>query len=147
MKPTCVAPFEMTVRVKPEDIDPLGHVNNVVYLRWAQEVAVAHWQAHAPAEAQARLVWVVLRHEVDYKHPARPGDTVKLRTWVGAASRFRFERFTEMTRAPDGRLLARVRTLWCPLDRATGRLAEVGSEVRSLFSTGAGPVRVQREPV
>lgn len=147
MKPTPVAPLELTVEVKPGDIDPLGHVNNVVYLRWAQDAAVTHWQAHAPAEAQTRLVWVVLRHEVDYKHPARLGDTVRVRTWVGAASRFRFERLTEMTRLADGRLLARVRTLWCPLDRQTGRLADVDPEVRRLFATTTGPVRVQRAPV
>ena len=147
MKTTPVEPMERIVPVAPEDIDPLGHVNNVVYLRWAQDVAVAHWQAGAPAGAQERLIWVVLRHEVDYKHPARLGDEVKVRTWVGTASRFRFERLTEMTRVQDGRLLARVRTLWCPLDRQTGRPTEVGPEVRALFSTGSGSVRPQRLPV
>ncbi|MCS7091029.1 MAG: thioesterase family protein [Verrucomicrobiota bacterium] len=136
-----VEAYEQVVAVQPEDIDPLGHVNNVVYLRWTQDAAVAHWLAAAPQEAQRRLVWVVLRHEIDYKHPAREGDVVRVRTWVGAASRFRFERFTEMTRLRDGRLLARVRTLWCPFDRSTGRLTEVEAEVRRRFSTGTGSVR------
>ncbi|NGO38766.1 acyl-CoA thioesterase [Limisphaera ngatamarikiensis] len=139
-----VAPYESRVRVEPADIDPLGHVNNVVYLRWAQDVAVAHWQAEASPEAQERLIWVVLRHEVDYKHPARLGDEIRIVTRVGAASRFRFERWTEMFRARDGRLLVRVRTLWCPLDRRTGRLTEVGPEVRARFSTGPGSVRPVR---
>lgn len=139
-----VQPYEHRVQVRPEDIDPLGHVNNVVYLRWAQDAAVAHWLAEAPPEARQRLVWVVLRHEVDYKHPARLGDQVRVRTWVGAASRFRFERLTEMHRAADGRLLARVRTLWCPLDRTTGRVTDVDPEVRARFSTGFGPVRPVR---
>lgn len=132
---------EQVIDVGPEDIDPLGHVNNVVYLRWTQDIAVAHWTSSAPAEAQQRLVWVVLRHEIDYKHPARLGDRVRIRTWVGRASRFRFERFTEMTRLGDDRLLARVRTLWCPLDRQTGRLTDVSAEVRTRFSTGSGSVR------
>jgi acyl-CoA thioesterase FadM len=26
--------YEMTVRVRPADVDGLDHVNNVVYLRW-----------------------------------------------------------------------------------------------------------------
>ena len=36
-------PYEMEIEIKATDIDLLGHVNNVVYLRWVQDVAVAHW--------------------------------------------------------------------------------------------------------
>ena len=103
--------FEMAVPVEPGDIDVLGHVNNVTYLRWVQDVAVAHWTAFAPAADQAKLVWVVLRHEIDYKHPARLGDQVIARTWVGLATRVRFERHTELLRAADRALLAKALTL------------------------------------
>ena len=53
------------------------------YLRWVQDAAVAHWRAAAPPADQARLVWVVLRHEIDYKQAAYAGDQVIARTWVG----------------------------------------------------------------
>ena len=88
--------FELLVPVFPADVDELGHVNNTVYLRWVQDVATAHWQALASAESQAEVAWVVLRHEIDYKAPALPGDEVLLRTWVGEAARIRFERHTEI---------------------------------------------------
>src|ERR1039458_2504811 len=117
--------FEMAVPVEPGDIDVLGHVNNVTYLRWVQDVAVAHWTAFAPAADLEKLVWVVLRHEIDYKHPARLGDQVIARTWVGLATRVRFERHTELLRAADRALLAKALTLWCPLDRSTGKPASV----------------------
>src|SRR3989441_4713691 len=91
-------PFEMTVSVLPEDIDEQNHVNNTVYLRWVQEVATAHWKALASAEAQAAVGWIVLRHEIDYKLPASLGDEILLSTWVGAGSRLKFERFTEIRR-------------------------------------------------
>ena len=100
------APFELPIRVAPADIDALGHVNNVTYLRWVQDAAVAHWTAEAPADEQARLFWIVLRHEIDYRHPAQLGDALVARTWVGSASRLRFERHTEIVRAEDGRVLA-----------------------------------------
>ena len=90
--------FEMTVSVLPADIDEQDHVNNTAYLRWVQDVATAHWRALASAEAQAGIRWVVLRHEIEYKSPACLGDEVLLRTWVGAASRLKFERFTEVRR-------------------------------------------------
>jgi len=123
--------------VEPADIDELGHVNNVTYLRWVQDAAVAHWRARAPAADQSRLFWVVVRHEIDYKQPARLGDAIIARTWVGAASRLKFERHTEVLREADGRLLARARTLWCPIDTATGRPAAVSQEVRASFSVDA----------
>jgi acyl-CoA thioester hydrolase len=128
-------PFEITVSVKPEDIDEQNHVNNTVYLRWVQEVATAHWQAIASSEAQEGIGWVVLRHEIDYKAPACPGDQVVLRTWVGKASRLTFERFTEILRSSDGQLLSQARTLWCPIDAETGRPSRVSIEVREQFST------------
>jgi acyl-CoA thioester hydrolase len=129
--------FELPIPIEPADIDELGHVNNVTYLRWVQDAAVAHWRARAPAADQARLFWVVLRHEIDYKQPARLGDTLVARTWVGAASRLKFERHTEVVREADGRLLARARTLWCPIDAATGKPAPVSPEVRASFSSDA----------
>jgi acyl-CoA thioester hydrolase len=127
--------FEMPIPIAPEDIDQLGHVNNVVYLRWVQDLAIAHWQEAASAEDQAKLLWVVLRHEIDYKHPAKPGDELLGRTWVGPASRLSFERRSEIIRASDGQLLAQARTLWCPINAATGRPTQVSAAVRERFST------------
>jgi len=130
-------PFELLLQVLPEDIDQLHHVNNVVYLRWVQDVAIAHWAAAASPEARDTLFWVVTRHEIDYRHPALPRDAIIARTWVGHASKRLFERFTEIRRASDQTVLARARTLWCPMDIRTGRPTKVSDEVRAAFSSAA----------
>jgi acyl-CoA thioester hydrolase len=127
--------FEIIVPVQPADIDLQKHVNNTVYLRWVQDVATAHWEARAPAAAREAIGWVVLRHEIDYKTAACLGDEIVLRTWVGEATRITFERFTEMRRRRDGELLAKGRTLWVPVNSATGKPSRVPTEVRALFST------------
>ena len=129
------ARFEMIIPVLPGDIDEQNHVNNTVYLRWIQDVATAHWRTVASPKAQETIGWVVLRHEIDYKGPATLGDEMVLRTWVGKATRLTFERFTEIRRNRDGRLLSEARTLWCPIDAQTGRPVRVSKEVRSRFST------------
>jgi len=129
--------FELPISVQPVDIDQMGHVNNVAYLRWVQEVAVAHWKAAAPAADQGKLQWVVVRHEIDYMQPAFLGDGIIARTWVGAASRIRFERHTELLRATDRSVLAKARTVWCPIDTQTGKPASVSSGVRARFSVPA----------
>jgi acyl-CoA thioester hydrolase len=128
--------FEITVRVPAADLDDNAHVNNVVYLRWAQDVATAHWRALASAEARAAVGWVAVRHEIDYLAAAVLDDELRVRTWVGQADRLTFERFTEVRRASDDKLLARARTLWCPIDPRSGRPRRVSEEVRALFSTG-----------
>jgi len=126
--------FEMPVTVLPADIDEQNHVNNIVYLRWVQDVGTAHWKSLASAEAQAATGWVVLRHEIDYKIPASLGDEIILRTWVGEASRLKFERFTEIRRKIDNQLLAKARTVWVPIDWKTGKPVRVSAEVRARFS-------------
>lgn len=128
-------PFELTVTAQPADIDRQNHVNNTVYVRWIQEVATAHWQAHAPPEARDAIGWVVLRHEIDYKSPAGLGDEIVLRTWVGKATRITFERFTEIRRASDSQLLSQARTIWVPINPGTGKPTRVPPEVRTRFST------------
>ena len=132
----------MTAQVLPADIDEQNHVNNAIYLRWVQDVATAHWKSLASAEAQSAIGWVVLRHEIDYKLPASLGDEIILRTWVGHASRLKFERFTEVRRKAspeqgrkiDMQLLAQACTLWVPVDVRTGKPMRVSAEVREKFS-------------
>jgi acyl-CoA thioester hydrolase len=126
--------FELAIKVQEADIDQLGHVNNVVYLRWVQDAAVAHWRATATPAQQAALIWVVVRHEIDYAHAARQGDDVVAQTWVGIATKRTFERHTEIRRAQDQTLLARACTLWCPINARTGRPARVDADVRARFS-------------
>ena len=126
--------FEINIAVEPADIDPLGHVNNVVYLRWVQDAAIAHWRAAASAEDQKKLLWVVVRHEIDYKRPAFLDDEILARTWVGTATQRAFDRHTELLRRKDMRVLAQVRTVWCPIDAKTGKPTDVSDEVRARFS-------------
>ncbi len=136
MPPEPGARFERPVPVIPEDFDELGHVNNVVYLRWIQDIATAHWRAAATPAQQERYAWVAHRHEIDYKAPGLPGDEFIASTWVGAAEAVRFERFVEILRAADRKVLAASRTLWVPISRSTGRVTRVDDHVRRVFSSG-----------
>lgn len=129
--------FEHAVTISDTDIDELGHVNNVVYVRWVQEIATAHWRSAATPEQVEQIGWVALRHEIDYKHAAMPGDTIIASTWVGTADAVRFERFVEILRAGDRKVLASSRTLWCPISRDTGRIVRVSPDVRAVFSRSA----------
>jgi acyl-CoA thioester hydrolase len=133
--------FELARGVSASEIDERAHVNNVVYLQWVQDAAAAHWGALAPAGARDQIAWVALRHEIDYLKPAVLGDEITVATWVGVAEGLSFERFTEIRRRSDELVLARARTLWCPVDVRTGKPQRVSAEVRarcSVLSSGEG---------
>jgi acyl-CoA thioester hydrolase len=113
--------FSRSYTPVPADIDENGHVNNVVYLRWAQEMATAHWDSRAPEDAKGAWAWVVLRHEVDYRRQLLLGETATARTWVAeAAEGPRFDRYVRID-GPDGAMCAQARTVWCLVETATGR--------------------------
>ena len=127
-------PFGLTRHVEADDLDERAHVNNVVYLRWVQDAAAAHWSVLAPEGASEEIAWVALRHEIDYLKPALLGDEIAIMTWVGVAEGLSFERLTEIRRRSDDVVLARARTLWCPVDSRTGRPRRVSAEIRARCS-------------
>ncbi len=49
--------FEQIISITPEDIDFLDHVNNVVYVRWVQEISTAHWNDRATETEKGVLGW------------------------------------------------------------------------------------------
>lgn len=124
--------FTRSFTASPEDIDELGHVNNAVWVRWIQDVATAHWAAVAPAEHQAAHVWVVTRHEIDYRGNLRVGESVTAETWVGEPKGARFDRHIRFTGA-DGRVKVEAVATWALLDRASGKLLRVRPEVAAPF--------------
>ena len=132
------ARFTRCFTAAPTDIDELGHVNNAVWVRWIQDLAVAHWQAVATAEQQAAYVWVVTRHAIDYRGNVRDGETVAGETWVPEPPRgARFDRHVRFTGA-DGRVRVEAVTTWALLDRATGRLLRVRPEMAAPFLDDSG---------
>ena len=74
----------LTFTAAPEHIDALGHVNNAVWVQWIEALATAHWQAVAAPEHQAAWIWVVTRHEIDYRGNIAEGESVEAETWIPA---------------------------------------------------------------
>ena len=117
--------------VDPADIDDQGHVNNVIFVRWIQDVAVGHWFHIATVEQQAKYAWIVLRHEIDYKKQAFAGEEITATTWVGKPTAVTWERFTEIHRGED--LLVKAKTLWCLIDREKARPSRITDELIAQF--------------
>lgn len=108
--------------VQPDEIDRLGHANNLVYLKWMLDAAVAHSAAQGwdtAAYEQLGSVFVVRSHTIHYVRPAVEGEEIIVKTWVASFRKASSLRRYEMLRAADERVLARAATEWAFVDLAT----------------------------
>ncbi len=127
----------LATRIASEaDIVELGHVNNAVYLSWAQDIATAHWRLKAAPKTLRKFVWVALRHEIDYRDQTFAGDKVELRTWLGKVSGPRYERHVDIRKPGAARPAAKVLTVWCLIDAETRKPKRVGPEILDAFGFG-----------
>ena len=123
----------LTFTALPEHIDELGHVNNAVWADWIQQIATAHWAAVASAEHLAAYVWVVTRHEIDYRGNITLGESVTAETFIPAEPKgAQFDRRVTFTNSA-GKVIVSARTTWALIDKASGRLLRVREEVAAPF--------------
>lgn len=136
------AVFPYQVVVTPAVIDPLGHVNNIEYLRWMQEAAIEHsrQQGWSAADYQKLGVqWVVASHRIRYHYPARKEDEVIVWTWIADFRRVRSLRRYAIVRNRDQRLLAEGETEWVLVRAADGRPIKVPDAIRASFQIVSEP--------
>ena len=120
--------------VSDADIDVNGHVNNVVYVQWMQDVAVKHADAfHVSATGDGAGTRVARSHQIQYLKPAFVGERVRARTWIGEVSRVRARRRYQFVRIPDGAVLAKGETDWVYVSAETGRPRAIPDEIRAAF--------------
>jgi acyl-CoA thioester hydrolase len=129
--------YSKTITVPKEVIDGNGHVNNVVYVQWMQDIAVEHYASIGGIEAQGlESTWVIREHKIEYFLPAFEGEVIEVRTWVENIRRVRSLRKYEFVRKSDNKVLVKGETDWVFVDVKTGRPQPVPPEVIETFLSG-----------
>ncbi len=127
--------------VGDSDIDELGHVSNLNYIRWILELAMGHSKRVGYDYAkylQLGKVFVVRRHEVDYLSPAVAGDVLRLHTWIEKWSAATSVRQTRIYRVADGQELVRGATTWALVSLAEGRPCRIPADMKEDFAQPLG---------
>src|SRR5215468_3449016 len=122
--------FAIPILPTPDDIDELGHVSNLVYLRWVAEVAMAHSRARGwdfPRYRALGAAFMVRRHEIDYIAQVTLGQELRGETWVDSWRAASCLRRTELFR--DGTVVARAATTWAMIGLASGRPQRIPEEL------------------
>lgn len=128
--------YTVAIAVRQYELDVLGHVNNAVYLNWAEQVAIDHVEALGFGRAWSLAqggAWVVREHHITYHLPVEYGDVVTVTTLPRELGGVRGLRLTEIRRA-DGALTTEVSTLWVWVRSSDGRPSRVPSELARLFT-------------
>jgi acyl-CoA thioester hydrolase len=116
-------------------IDENGHVNNVAYVQWMQDIAVEHYASIGGIDAQGKdATWVVREHKIEYLLPAFAGEEIEVKTWVENVRRVRSLRKYEFVRKSDGKVLVRGETDWVFVDAKRGGPIPIPEEVSKVFS-------------
>jgi acyl-CoA thioester hydrolase len=138
-----------TWAVRSYELDSNGHVNNAVYLSWAEETTIRHAEAAGYGKEWARGQgggWVIRRSELIYHAPAVYGDVVQVSVRVELVRGARGVRRTMIRRQHDGRLLAEVVTEWAWIRLSDGRPARVPAQlVEAASAVTAVTLAAQRD--
>ena len=127
--------YSRTFVIPADAIDENGHVNNVTYVQWMQEIAVEHYASIGGVEAQGKdATWFVREHRIEYLLPAFANEEIEIRTWVENVRRVRSLRKYEFVRKLDGKLLVRGETDWVFVDAKTGRPLPIPEVVSKIFA-------------
>lgn len=130
-------PFTLELTVRAEDTDRLGHANNVVYVRWLEDVSWAHieslgmtWELHE----KCGKAMAITRTEIDYLASANTGDLLVLGTWLtDYDGRFRSARQFQLVRPADGRTLMRATSTHACVDLKSQRPSRAPKEFAEIL--------------
>lgn len=131
--------FTKTFSIPGDAIDELGHVSNLKYIAWMQDIAIQHSTAQDwPVERYLRsgAVWVVRSHFITYVRPAFEGETITLQTWVAEIKQRSSLRKYLVFRANDQSVLVEAETNWVYVDRQSGRPLRIPDDLRAAFDVG-----------
>jgi len=126
--------YEKTIQVSKEDLDELNHVNNVRYVQWIQDIAKEHWQFKAPAIMKKGIIWVVLKHIIDYKSAAVLNDIIKIKTHISKSEGVTSVRVVEMFNTTTNKVLIQSETKWCLLNAVSLKPTRIPEEIKKFFT-------------
>jgi acyl-CoA thioester hydrolase len=138
---TWLIKHQLTVRFR--DCDPLGHVNNAVYLTYLEQARFHLWRAQfgfvaKPATETGRrgLGFILARAEVDFTAQARYGDLLEVRLGLDSVRRSSFIYAYEIVNVATEQVVARARTVQVRFDYDAQAPVAVDDELRETLGRG-----------
>lgn len=132
--------FKRTFRVRHYECDAYGHLNNVNYVRYMQEIALdasadVGWTNERYQEIGHQ--WLIRQTDIEYLQPLYWNDEVEITTYIVDFRRVQSRRYYEFRRVSDDALIAKAHTNWVYLNTETLKPARIPETMIQDFSQGS----------
>ena len=117
------------VEVRFRDCDPMGHVNNAVYLTYLELARFAYWEAADIGRLAGEVSYIIARVEIDFRSPATTGQVLDVAIAVTGLGRTSFSMGYEI-RDEDGRLVAAAKSVQAAYDYAAGKTVPLSDAIK-----------------
>jgi acyl-CoA thioester hydrolase len=121
--------MKLSIEVPYGDIDAMGHLNNVAYLRYLEWARQKYWLAMRASRDFMDIDFVLARTEIDYRASARMGDRLEIEIRVSRVGASSFD-FSYRVTAANGTLVAEAKTTQVAYDWAARRSKPLSEERR-----------------
>ena len=129
-------PYIHRLQVRFRDCEPLGHVNNAVYLTYLEQTRFSHWRSlwgFGTPQLPPGMPGVILaRVECDYRRPAVYGQTLEIRMTVGELGNTSFRYEYEIV-DEQGNTVLTARTVQVMYDYAAAKPVPIPDAIRTLL--------------
>jgi acyl-CoA thioester hydrolase len=125
------------VEVRFRDCDPMGHVNNAVYLTYLELARFAYWEAADIGRLAGEVSYIIARVEIDFRAPATTRQVLDVGIAVTGFGRTSFSMAYEI-RDQEGRLVAAAKSVQVAYDYAAGRTVALPDTIKQRITEFEG---------
>ena len=118
------------IEVQFRDCDPLGHVNNSVYLTYLENARIAYCMGPLGVTDWKQIQFIVARVEIDYRSPALPGERLQVGARVTRLGGASFDMEYEIYSKKDGRRVASAKTVQVCFDYKSNKVQKIPAHYR-----------------
>ncbi|MDQ3068619.1 MAG: acyl-CoA thioesterase [Acidobacteriota bacterium] len=128
------------IEVRFVDCDPMGHVNNAVYLSYLEQARFGLWRrlwgftGESARTAAGGTGLILARVECDFRAAATYGDVLEVRIGLNGIGRTSFTYDYEIADAATGRLMTTARTVLVCYDYSSATPVVIDAERRQALS-------------
>ena len=126
--------YSKPIEVQFRDCDPLGHVNNAVYITYFEIARFAYCRdalGFTPADATGSSSFIIARVECNFRSQAHLGAHLDVRIRIGEIGRSSFTFEYEIVHQADGRVVADGKSVQVSFDYTQQRSIPVPDEFRT----------------
>jgi acyl-CoA thioester hydrolase len=141
--------YTTTFPVHHYDLGAFGELRASSYVRLLQQAATEASEDAGFPDAwyvDAGTFWLIRRTTIEYRHPVKASDRLRVRTWVADFRRVRSQREYEVLLDGSSHVAARAHTDWVYVDRATARPRRVPPEIMDRLVPDGGEPPLPRAP-